>query len=196
MRTPWGYEIKESMDPLLSEERFHTITNNAFAGNQRVGQALLAASQVIRNYCGWHICPSMDCEAEPMGDGNVRRLPAGYVSEIEDVYEKGEITPSLEYEWRENGLIRKNGCGRWATGWKAVKVVYKAGYEIEAVPDLAEAVAAITAGVLSVTAGVTSESADGVSISYSASASSIAAALTSQQKSALEPYKVVSSHAA
>ena len=71
-----------------------------------------------------------------------------------------------------------------------------AGFDADAVPDLKEAVRSIAEGVLSVAAGVNSESADGVSISYSANASSIAAALTEQQRSALAPYRLVVSHAA
>ncbi len=195
MRTPWGYDVADQLDPLLSASEFDEITNGAYASNPRVNSALLAASQVVRNYCGWHVCPAVECSAEPMGGGNVRRLPAGYVSEITSVAENGETVDPSEYEWRKDGLIRRKGCTHWAHGWNAVEVEYIAGFDIESVPDLAEAVAAITAGVLSVSAGVSSESADGVSISYSASASSIAAALTAQQRSALEAYKVVSAHA-
>lgn len=195
MRTAWGYEVNDAIAPILSVEDFNDMTGNAYASNPRVESALLAASQSIRNYCGWHICPAASCVANPSGDGMVRRLPAGYVSAITQVTEDGAALDPSAYEWRKDGLIRKvSGC--WSHTWGGIEVAYTAGYEVDAVPDLAEAVAAITAGVLSVSAGVASESADGVSISYSANASSIAASLTSQQKSALEPYKVVNSHAA
>lgn len=196
MRTAWGYDVsEESIGPLLSVADFDTITGNAYQGNPRIESALKAASQVIRNYCGWHVCPSMQCTAHPKGD-TVKRLPAAYVSEISRITEDGTDLAAGDYEWRDDGLIKKTGFSTWSDKWNAIEVAYTAGYDIGAVPDLAEAVAAITAGVLSVSAGVASESADGVSISYSASASSIAAGLTSQVKSALEQYKVVSSHAA
>lgn len=196
MRTTWGYDVSgESIGPLLSESDFNTITGDAYKGNPRIESALKAASQVIRNYCGWHISPSLQCTAHPKGD-TVKRLQAAYVSAITRVTENGTDLEASDYEWRDDGLIKKTGYSKWSDKWNAVEVAYTAGYSIAAVPDLAEAVAAITAGVLSVSAGVASESADGVSISYSASASSIAASLTSQVKSALEQYKVVSSHAA
>lgn len=194
MRTPWGYDVESDLAPLISETEFNGITDSAYASNPRVGSALLAASQVVRNYCGWHICPSLECIAEPMGDGQIRRLPAAYVSEVVSVTEDGAVLDTSAYEWRKDGLIRR-ASGKWSKVWNGIEVEYTAGYDIEAVPDLAEAVAAITAGVLSVSAGVTSESADGVSISYSQSASSIASALTAGQKSALDAYKVVSAHA-
>lgn len=124
------------------------------------------------------------------------KLPAGYVSAIKSVKEDGIDLRGGQYEWRHDGLIRRSQFKIWSRAWDAIEVEYTAGYSVEAVPDLAEAIRAITEGVLAVSAGVTSESADGVSISYSSSASSIAAALTSSQKAALAAYKVVSSHAA
>ena len=124
------------------------------------------------------------------------KLPAGYVSEIVKITENGvELLPT-DYEWRRDGLIKRAYPHRWSGKWDSIKAEYMAGYEIEAVPDLIEAICAITTGVISVSAGVISESADGVSVSYSQSASSIAAGLTAAQKSALEAYKVVSSHGA
>lgn len=195
MRTAWGYDVNE-LPPLLSLEKFHSMTGGVYMGNDRTESALLAASQAVRNYCGWHICPPMECEAYPIGGAKVTELPAGYVSEIKSVVENGKELTGGQYEWRRDGLMRRCQFTIWSSGWDSIEVDYIAGYDIEAVPDLAEAVRAITESVLAVSAGVTSESADGVSISYSSSASSIAAALTSSQKAALAAYKVVSSHAA
>lgn len=196
MRTPWGYEVEGEIEPLLSVNDFNAMTGGAYASNPRVSAALKAASQVIRSYCGWHISPAIQCEADPEGGAKLLKLPAGYVEEILSVIEDGIALTDGQYEWRRDGLMRRAQFKNWSSAWGAIKVRYTAGYEIEAVPDLAEAVCAITAGVLAVSAGISSESADGVSISYSASASSIAASLTSTQKNALEPYKVVNSHAA
>ena len=194
MRTAWGYDVSEALEPIIYADDFNDMTNGAYSDNPRVEAALNAASQAIRNYCGWHISPSLSCTAKPAGGAVVMKLPAGYVSEIESVTENGVTV--TDYEWREDGLIKRNYPNAWTPAWGGIEVEYTAGYEADAVPDLVEAVCAITSGVLSVSAGVTSESADGVSVSYSSSASSIAAGLTSQMKCALEPYKVVSSHAA
>ena len=192
MRTAWGYSV-ENLEPLMSVDDFNDMTGGIYADNMRVESALNAASQAVRNYCGWHICPVLSCEAYPVGGGKVLKLPAGYVPSIESVHEEGVELGAGQYEWRHDGLLRRACFKSWSGKWDAIEVHYTAGYEADAVPDLTETIRAITEGVLAVSAGVTSESADGVSISYSSSASSIAA---SQYKSALEIYKVVSSHAA
>ena len=196
MRTAWGYDVSSSIEPIISEFDFHNMTGNGYRSNPQVHAALIAASQAIRNYCGWHITPSLSCTAKPVGGAAVLRLPAGYVSAVESVKEQGATLDSGAYELRSDGLIRKKDGAYWAEAWDGIEVVYTAGYSEAAVPDLVSAVVSIATGVMSVSPGVTNESADGVSVSYSANAASIAAALTSQQKSALEHYKVVNSHAA
>lgn len=195
MRTAWGYEVSEELEPIISKEIFNARTGGQYQSNPRVEAALKAASQAVRNCCGWHISPSMKCKARLHGGSAITRLPAAYVSKITSVKEEGTVLTDSDYEWREDGLLRKTD-ETWTDRWNGIEVEYDAGYDSEAVPDLAETVSAIAAGVLSVASGVTSESADGVTISYSSSAASIAASLTSQQRSALEPYKVVGSHAA
>ena len=195
MRTVWGYDVENALCPIVTELEFNTITNQAYAGNPKVATALAAASQAIRNYCGWHIVPSIECTAYPVGGGIITRLPAGYVSAVESVTVGSHILTSDDYLWRRDGLLKRAFPYVWGDGWASIEVTYIAGYDAEAVPDLAETVCAIAAGVLSVAAGVVSESADGVSISYSANASSIAASLTSSLKHSLEPYRLVGAHA-
>ena len=153
MMTPWGYEA-EDIPPIITPERFHALTGLTYIDNPRIGSALLAASQAVRNYCGWHICPAVECTAHPDGGGKVLRLPAGYVSEITKVTEDGEELSEGQYEWRRDGLLRRAQFKRWSPRWDGIEVKYTAGYEASAVPDLTEAVCAITAGVLSVSAGV------------------------------------------
>lgn len=193
MRTAWGYEVSGDIEPIISVDDFNSMTGNVYASNPRLESALKAASQAIRNYCGWHVAPSMACTAYPKGDTKVMRLPAMYVSAISKVIQGGEELHDVEWRW--DGLLRRDE-GEWSDKWNDIKVEYTAGFNTTAVPDLAETVCSIAMGVLAVSAGVSSESADGVTISYRQDAASIAASLTSQQKSALEPYKVVSSHAA
>lgn len=194
MITPWGYEVV-SLDPIVSEADFNAMTGYKYANNPRLEAALAAASQAIRNECGWHISPSVSCTAYPEGGGAVMRLPAGHVSSVTSITENGKQLDPAAYEWRRDGLVRRVFPDKWTDKWSGLTVVYTAGYAASAAPDLMEAVRSITEGVLAVSAGVTSESADGVTISYSINASSIAAGLTASQKANLAPYKVVNAHA-
>ena len=196
MRTAWGYDVEGVVNPIITVAQFNAMTNGTYSTNPRVEAAINAASQAIRNYCGWHICPAMTCTAYPAGGTIVARLPAAYVSAIDSIIEDGATLDASAYQWRKDGMLKRAWPKKWSDNWDAIVVKYIAGYSVDAVPDLVEAVCSIASGVLSVSAGVISESADGVSISYSASASSIAASLTSQQKSSLDSYKVVAAHAA
>lgn len=197
MLTAWGYEIDgSSIPPLLTAEAFNEMTGGKYGNIYAVSQALLAASQAVRNECGWHVSPSLSCKAQPMPSKGVLRLPSNCVTAISAVKETDVALDSSAYEWLRMGLVRRVDGKAWSKRWAAIEVDYTAGFAADAVPDVVEAVRSIAEGVLAVSAGVMSESADGVSISYSANASSIAAALTQQQKAALAPYKVVDSHAA
>lgn len=194
--TAWGYEA-EDLPSLLSIQDFNAMTGNRHEGDMRAVVALDAASQAVRNACGWHVCPPLECRATPLlVQPRLVALPANAVTAVTKVVENGVELTGGQYEWRRDGLVRRACFECWPTNWNAVAVEYVAGYEADAVPDLKEAVRSIAEGVLAVAAGVNSESADGVTISYSASASSVAAALTEQQRAALAPYRLVVSHAA
>lgn len=199
MLTAWGYEIDgSSIPPLLTVEAFDTMTGGKYSGDLRAASALSAASQAVRNACGWHVAPSLRCMAVPLHvEPRLVALPANAVTEVSSVEENGVELAAGQYEWRRDGLIRRACFKRWPTGWNAVTVEYTAGYDAEAAPDLAEAVRAIAEGVIAIggTAGVRSESADGVTVAYSSDASSVAAALTAQQRAALAPYRLVMAHA-
>ena len=197
MFTAWGYEVEDSIPPLLTAEEFDSMTGGKWAGDLRATSALNAASQAIRNACGWHIAPSLQCSATLTADGKLVKLAANYVSSIESLTEDGiELTDGQDFEWRHDGLIRRACFRNFSRKWDGIAVEYTAGYDADVTPDLAEAVRSIAEGVLALPVGVMSESADGVSISYSSNAASVAAALTDRQRAALEPYRLVSTHAA
>lgn len=199
MLTAWGYEIDGTqLPPLLTVEAFDDMTGGKYAGDLRAASALSAASQAVRNACGWHIAPSLQCTATPLHvEPRLVVLPANAVTAVTSVTENGVDLVDGEYEWRCDGLIRRACFKCWSSKWNAVEVSYTAGYDADAVPDLVEAVRAIAEGVIAIggTAGVRSESADGVTVAYSDNASSIAAALTEQQRAALAPYRLVMAHA-
>lgn len=192
MYTPWGYQV-ETLEPILSEEEFDDLTGSQWSGDERVALALDAASMAIRNECGWHIMPSLDCEVALSCQGKVAKLPANLVTAIEAVIEDGVELTAGQFEARQDGLMRRAQFRNWSHKWGGVVVRYTAGYDD--LPDLKSAVVTIVEATLSLPKGVASETAGGVSISYSSQANTIATSMVGGMRSALAPYKLVSAHA-
>lgn len=193
MHTPWGYQV-ESLPPLIDEYSFGQATAGRWDCDPRVEAAIAAASAAVRNECGWHVAPSLECSARLTAEGRLCRIPAGLVTAVSAVREEG--AECSQFEARSDGLLRRTAFRSWTPAWEGVEVEYTAGYDLEAVPDLVQAVASVAEAALAVPSGVSSESAGGVSVSYSVQASSVAASMAAQLRGALAPYRVVGSHAA
>lgn len=202
--TPWGYSVA-SLPPLMTVAEFHAATGNKHAdvGNDQLEAAISAASAAVRNVCGWHVSPSLECSAKlTAGDDltgervRIVALPATYVSGIVSVTENGTELSAGEYAAMNNGLLRRACFKAWPNNWNALEVEYVAGYDAAAVPDLANAAVHVIEAALSIPVGVSSETAGGVSISYSAEVSAVAAMTAQRMAGALAPYKVVRAYAA
>lgn len=192
MFTPWGYEV-ESLPPLLTVGEFNQATGNAHAHDARLTAAVEAASAAIRNECGWHIAPNIPCVATLNARGRVAKLPANLVTEVTKVTEDGNELDANSYEARRDGLLRHTCRRSWSPKWGGVVVEYRAGYET--VPELKSIAIRAVEAALAVPTGIASESAGGVSISYASHAATFAAAAIGGSRSALSPYRLVSSHA-
>lgn len=193
--TQWGYEIDGTLAPLIDYETFCDLTGFAWASDTRVYPAMAAASAAIRNYCRWHVAPSMPCRATIDTDGSASLwLPTRFMTSVTSVQAHGaEIT---DYQWSRLGQVLPSS--RVAPGLQAATVEYVAGLEIT--DDLAAVVAAVVAHTIAVTPtsyGVLSESAGGVSITRAQGAAygGISATLSDSEREALAPYRVVRAHA-
>lgn len=192
--TPWGYDVDGTLPPLITAEEFCAIKGSNWEGDERLYSAIAAASASIRNACGWHVAPSVPCRATVDGERNRNVfLPTNHLTGVTSVSVGG--TGVTDYQWSRIGqvcLARPLPCKL-----QAAEVEYVAGYDIDALPDLAEAVAAVVLHRIALSYGVVSESAGGVSISYAQSAAygGATAALTDSESAALMPYRVVRSHA-
>jgi len=193
MHTPWGYQT-ENLPPLMDPAAFDLATGNQYSGDLRKNIALEAASAAIRNECGWHIAPSLECTAQLTANGRLAVLPANLVTEISELKENGQELGAGDFEARADGLIRRTGFKNWARGWGAIEVSYMAGYE-QTPPEIEAALLRMVEAALSVPTGVNSESAGGVSISYSTQAAGIASSLIGGMASTLAPYRLVRAYA-
>lgn len=204
LMTTWGYAIEdaEELTDLLTVEEFNTITANKYAGDARIQEAIKAASMAIRNYCGWHIFPQLDCicsERILSGDGRLKRagadiliqLPASIVTGVSSVAIDGNAF--TDFAISPNGLLRLFDVYRLTISRRTeITVVYTAGLQDGITDTIKELAAGRIIRALSGTAGIASESAGGVSVSYSSGWTNGggAGALQSTDVETLEPYKL------
>lgn len=192
--TPWGYDVDGTLPPLITADEFCAIKGSNWASDERLDSAIAAASASIRNACGWHVAPSMPCRVTIDGEGNRDVfLPTNHLAGVTSASVGGTATDA--YQWSRIGQVRfERPLPR---GLQSAEIEYVAGYDVDALPDLAEAVASVVLHRIALSYGVVSETAGGVSISYAQSAAygGATAALTDSERNALMPYRVVRSHA-
>lgn len=208
--SPWGYIIdSENLPAFISVDDFHLFTNGKFAGDTRIVSTLPSASEAIRNFCGWHIAPSLTCgmvyNVLDLRDAFVGRdlliqLPATYVTDIQKIVLNAVLNPSTGlYEGDEtddyeigmgDGLLRIYDVGN-LNRKSRIFIKYTAGFT-----DTPSAIKELTADRVSHAVtnpyGVNSEAAGGVSVSYSGAwaGSANSSSLPSDSREILEAYRL------
>jgi len=208
--TPWGYIADAEVLPnFLSDIEYNNFTNGKFAKDTMVQKVIPSATEAIRNYCGWHISPSLTCgmfyNIRDLRDAFVGRdllvqLPATYVTAIQkiivdavwnadkDDWDGEELT---DYDIGMGaGLLRIYDVG-CRDRKSRIFIKYTAGF-----PNVPEVIKELTADRVTHAVanpyGVASESAGGVSVSYSSiwASGSNASSLSNDSHEILEQYKV------
>ena len=200
--TAWGYSITnaDALTDLLTLEQFNNLTANKYAGDIRIEPNVKAASQAIRNYCGWHIYPSVPCRIEASfydkrisRNGNIVlvQLPATFVTNVTSVTVNGNAYTSFVLE--NNGILRIFGVSEYMEPYAMIEVEYEAGLSDELAANLQELVAHRVTHALASSTGIQSETAGGVSITYSAvwTNSARSTALPNDNKEVLAPYRLM-----
>lgn len=190
--TPWGYEVDGDLPPLLDARTFHQLTGNRWRNDARVEPALLAASATVRNWCGWHVGPSMACRAVLDADGTKSLwLPTRCLTAITSVTANGSAV--TDYQWSRIGQVLPKE--RIAPGLRAATVEYTAGIDVTG--DLANLVRYLVERNIAMSYGVTSETVGDASVSRSSAAAMAGGTtqLMDSDRAALAPYKVVRAHA-
>lgn len=207
IQTTWGYTITDAdaLTDILTAEEFNTLTANKYSGDVRIPGNITAASQAVRNYCGWHVFPGQACELITTADAlSVTRsgsdyliqLPARFVIGVSyvlfDAVHDGEWTgDAYEFSFESNGLLRAYDVPAYSRMSK-VRIVYTAGVPDGLMGAVKELVAHRVTHALASSSGVTSESAGGMSITYNANwiNSARASALPDDNKEVLTPYRL------
>ena len=201
--TSWGYTLSDAdaLPAILTEEEFNQLTAGKYSGDIRIPPNISAASTAVRNYCGWHVSPSLSCvfkERLLFENGRIKRLydhftvqlPATYVSEVTAVRLENEQFGNFAMEG--NRVYLFDVPLSKVTMKTLIEVEYTAGVPPEMLAGVRELLAHRVTHALASSAGVQSETAGGVSITYSANwiNSSRSTALADDNKEVLEPYRL------
>ena len=200
--TTWGYTLTDvdSIPELMTIAEFNELTASKYVTDERARGNALAAASAIRNYCGWHVYPSLSCElqttlydkAVTASDRMIMiQLPATFVSSVESIKIDG-----VEYETyvlMQNGVLRIYDLP-WTRMklWTPMEIRYTAGIPEDAAAGIKELVAHRITHALESSAGIQSETTGGVSITYNANwvNNSRATALADDNKEVLSPYRL------
>ena len=183
--TPWGYTV-DTLPPILSVSDFCTLYPSMSSTSDTIAAVLDAVSASVRDYCGWHVSPSLECTFTGDGEGNILMLPAMAVTAVTSLEIEGESVD--EFEWRSSGMVRLKGRA-FPDSWRSVECVYTAGIDDA---SIAQIVGQIAANALVASPGVADEKAGNVSITYNRTGDGITGgvSLLSRDRDQLAPYKL------
>src|SRR5215213_5938206 len=90
--------------------------------------AILAAEDQVRDFCGWHVAPSRTETITLDGSGTeLLLLPSTYVTAIGSICEDGVTLGSAYYSWSQDGVVEKL-YGWWTRKRRGVQVTLTHGY--------------------------------------------------------------------
>lgn len=205
LTTAWGYDLTAATEltDMLTTAEYNAFTASKYSGDARIAPEIASACSAIRNFCGWHIYPSLACDFKKTllrGDGEVKRvgpdlliqLPARFVTAVTEV-----LIDDTDYT--ADADINRNGMLTIFDAYKAdmtrksvIEVSYTAGLTSDFMDAIKELIAHQVTHALATSYGVTSESAGGMSVTYNASwaNNTRASGLSASDKEVLMPYRV------
>lgn len=157
---------------------------------ETVFNAAVAAEQVIRAYCGWHVAPVLDEVLVLDGNGERRiLLPSRRVVEVDSVSIDDDELDTESYRWSESGWLTRVG-GYWPDRERSIRVSIKHGFD-QADDVLGVARAVQARAEMSPTGNVISQRAGTQAVSFASSGGAVASLpLLGQEKDTLAPYKL------
>lgn len=186
MSTPWGYEVEDPEAPIIGADDFRRLCGASVCStDERVTAVLRAVSSAVRDFCGWHVGPAMDCAWVGEGQGRWLQVPAMGVESMELEVGGTKVDPD-GFDWDQRGMVRLRS-GSFPGRWRSVTCRFRAGYGTETVGAV---VAQIAANALVGSPGVMEQHADGVGVTYNRTADGVAGgvSLLPRDRAMLAPY--------
>ena len=196
--TNWGYSVDGTLADFITTTEFDSFTASKFTGDVRIASDIKSTTAAIRNYCGWHVAPSLPCELSTTffdrrvstGRGGILiQLPAKFVSGITDITIDGVTCE--KYILEPNGLLKVYDVPAYME-YTPIVVHYTAGLSSDMIDAVKEMTANRVTHALASSYGITSEAAGGVSVTYNASwaGNTQATSLSDGDKEVLSPYRI------
>ena len=187
VQTPWGYSVDgDTLASIITVEQFKALCPGLSSTDAEIQAALDVVSSAIRDWCGWHVAPNIQCDYIGEGEGRLLVLPGMGVTAVSSLeVDESEITG---YEWTAAGMVRlRNGV--FPDVWRSVECVYNAGFDAGAIGQV---VAQIASNALAAAPGVANERAGNVSITYNQTGAGITGgvSLLPRDYALLAPYKL------
>lgn len=187
--TDYGYSVEGELDSLISVFDFLTLCPGLSATTEQVQAVLDAVSAAVRDYCGWHVSPSLECDYTGSGCADLLMLPGMNVTSVDTLEISGDAV--TDYEWTGAGMVRLTSA-LFPQSWRSVRCVYTAGYSSAV---LAHVVAQIASNALVAAPGVSSERAGNVSVTYNQTGAGITGgiSLLARDRELLARYRLAES---
>lgn len=184
-------------DPFATAQELSNHTQGYIAADDpAAADALSGTSKAVRKYCGWQITPPQTDTLTINGPGGyLLQLPSLYVTAVTSVTESGNLlTEGTDYQWSENGLIRRLGCP-WSCDYRDIVVVFTHGYDPgqgEDADDVKQVVLAVAARNMASPVGAISEGSGAENVRWSQVAAGVAGgiALLPHELAILDEYKI------
>ena len=186
VQTPWGYTV-ESLASMVDVYQFRELCPGLSSTDDQIQAVLDSVSSAIRDYCGWHVGPSLECTFTGNGEGRLLMLPAMGVISVDSLEVKGESV--TDFEWTAAGMVRLKSSV-FPDEWRSVECVYTAGFDAS---SIGQVVAQIASNALAAAPGVANERAGNVSITYNQTGAGITGgvSLLPRDYAILAPYRLV-----
>ncbi|WP_052373509.1 hypothetical protein [Nocardia otitidiscaviarum] len=172
--------------PLLSLTEYQELVTGTGLEQARLDGVI----SDIREYCGWHIAPAVTETITVDGSGAaVLQIPTLRLSAVASVAENGLVVPDTEYEWSEDGTLRRLPIGRcWTNRYRSVVVECTHGYD-EVPASIVSVVLDATSSALSAPVGSGGELPETMG-PFTFGGTKGASAFTAAQLRVLDRYKV------
>lgn len=185
VQTPWSYTVP-TLPSLISVAQFKSLCPGMSSTDTEIQAALDSVSAAVRDWCGWHVAPSLECTFTGEGEGRLLVLPAMGMTAVSSLEIAGVSVDS--FEWTAAGMVRLTS-GVFPDSWRSVECVYTAGFTAGAIGQV---VAQIASNALAAAPGVANERAGNVSITYNQTGAGITGgvSLLPRDLAILAPYKL------